>query len=184
MHHLIAPGRRGLLALAVFGALVVIVVSVAASLAATGDSPSIAPAFSPQQLGSTPADDWITNGGALSNDRYSTLSQVNEANVAQLKGIWHVHLRSGDAAKYSGEAQPLEYQGVIYTVTGTDDVFATDAKTGATLWTYRANLDPKISTVCCGWTNRGVALGDGRVYLGQLDGKLVALDQQTGKVVW
>ena len=49
---------------------------------------------------------------------------------------------------------------------------------------YEANLDPGISTVCCGWTSRGVAIGDGKVYAGQLDGKLVALDQVTGEVVW
>jgi quinohemoprotein ethanol dehydrogenase len=63
-------------------------------------------------------------------------------------------------------------------------VFAIDAHTGATKWTYRANLNQKIATICCGWTNRGVALGDGRVYFGQLDGKFVALDQETGKVDW
>jgi quinohemoprotein ethanol dehydrogenase len=57
-------------------------------------------------------------------------------------------------------------------------------KSGFILWEYKANLDQKINTVCCGWLSRGVALGDGRVYLGQLDGRLVALDQRTGKVVW
>jgi alcohol dehydrogenase (cytochrome c) len=63
-------------------------------------------------------------------------------------------------------------------------VFAIDAATGAKKWTYHANLSQRIKTICCGWTSRGVALGDGKVYVGQLDGKLVALDQQTGRVVW
>ena len=63
-------------------------------------------------------------------------------------------------------------------------MFAIDAHTGATTWVYRANLNQRIKTVCCGWTNRGVALGDGRVYVGQLDGKLVALDQKTGQIAW
>ena len=63
---------------------------------------------------------------------------------------------------------------------GNDDVFAVSVDSGKILWQYKANLDQKISTVCCGWLNRGVALGDGRVYLGQLDGKVRALDQKTG----
>ena len=73
---------------------------------------------------------------------------------------------------------------MIYVITGADDVFAIDAKTGARKWSYRADLNQKISTVCCGWTNRGVALGDGRVYFGQLDGKVVALDQKNGQIAW
>ena len=91
---------------------------------------------------------------------------------------------SGIAGKYSGEAQPIVYKNVIYVITGADDVFAIDAKSGATKWSYRANLNQKINTICCGWTNRGVALGDGRVYFGQLDGKVVALDQKNGQIAW
>jgi quinohemoprotein ethanol dehydrogenase len=184
MHRLLAPDRRHRRVLAFVGACVLIAAVLLISLAATSGGGSGVPAFSPKQLASTPGDDWITNGGSTSNERYSALDQIDASNVAQLKGIWHVHLRSGSAPKYSGEAQPLEYKGVIYTITGADDVFATDAKTGATKWVHRAHLNPKITTVCCGWTSRGVALGDGRVYLGQLDGKLVALDQQSGKVEW
>jgi glucose dehydrogenase len=143
---------------------------------------SASPAFSSSELAAQPRSNWITNGGTISNQRYSPLDQVNTGNVAQLKGLWHVHLRSGIAGKYSGEAQPIVYKNVIYIITGADDVFAIDARTGATKWSYRANLNQKINTICCGWTNRGVALGDGRVYFGQLDGKVVALDQKTGRV--
>ena len=184
MHRLPAPDRRDRRVLAFVGACVVIAAVLLISLAATSGGGSGVPAFSPKQLASAPSDDWITNGGSTSNERYSALDQIDASNVAQLKGIWHVHLKSGSAPKYSGEAQPLEYKGVIYTITGADDVFATDAKTGATKWVYRAHLNQTITTVCCGWTSRGVALGDGKVYLGQLDGKLVALDQQSGKVEW
>ena len=184
MHRFLALDRRHRRLLELVGAAAVIAAIVVVSLAATSGGSSAAPAFSPKQLASTPSDDWITNGGSISNDRYSALDQINTSNVAQLKGIWHVHLKSGVAAKYSGEAQPLEYKGVIYTITGADDVFAINATTGATKWVYHAQLNPKITTVCCGWTSRGVALGDRSVYLGQLDGKLVALDQQTGKVEW
>jgi quinohemoprotein ethanol dehydrogenase len=144
-----------------------------------------APKFSTGDLGATASDDWITNGGSLWNQRYSSLDDINDSNVSQLKGVWLTHLRkSGTGAKYSGESQPLEYDGVIYVPTGQDDVFAVSVDTGEILWEYQAHLDQTISVVCCGWESRGVAIGDGRIYIGQLDGKLVALDQQTGQVAW
>jgi alcohol dehydrogenase (cytochrome c) len=144
-----------------------------------------APKFTTAQLDATPSDDWITNGGSLANDRYSSLSDIDTSNVSQLRGVWETHLRgSAVAAKYSGESQPIEYKGIIYVPTGEDDVFAIDADTGEILWEYRAHLNQEISVVCCGWESRGVAIGDGRVYLGQLDGDLVALNQQTGQVEW
>jgi alcohol dehydrogenase (cytochrome c) len=105
--------------------------------------------------------------------------------VASLKGVWRTHLRgSGVGPQYSGEAQPIVYDGVIYIVTGANDVFAVSVDSGEILWEYRASLDPANNAVCCGWTSRGVALGDGKVYVGQLDGKLVALDQRSGDVAW
>ncbi len=129
--------------------------------------------------------DWPTNGGATWNQRYSTLDEIDTSNVAQLKGVWRTHLNgSGVAAKYSGESQPIVQDGVIYITTGNDDVYAVSADTGKIVWEHTSNISQKISTVCCGWLNRGVAIGDGRVYLGQLDGKVVALDQDTGGEVW
>jgi quinohemoprotein ethanol dehydrogenase len=144
-----------------------------------------APAFESEVLRSLPRDGWPTNGGDYYNRRYSPLDAINRDNVGQLKGVWRTHLDgSGLGPQYSGEAQPIVYDGVIYVVTGADDVFAVSVETGGLLWTYEATLDPEINTVCCGWTSRGVALGDGRIYVGQLDGRLVALDQTSGEVVW
>jgi quinohemoprotein ethanol dehydrogenase len=144
-----------------------------------------APAFSSQQLMLPPTADWITNGGSLYNQRHSPLTQINATNVPSLKAVWHAHLNnSGVGPPYSGEAQPIAYEGVIYIPTGADDVFALDAESGAILWTYQSQLDKKINTVCCGWASRGVALGEGKIFLGRLDGKLVALDQRTGAEVW
>ena len=132
-----------------------------------------------------PTTSWPTNGGDWYNRRYSPLTAINRDNVGKLKGVWHVHLDgSGNGTQYSGEAQPIVVDGVIYVATGANDVFALDAGTGHILWSHRANLDPKITTVCCGWTNRGVAVGDGKVFAGQLDGKLIALDQKSGEVIW
>ena len=144
-----------------------------------------APAFTAADLTARPTEGWLTNGGSLANERYSPLDEIDASNVKNLKGVWLTHLRkSGVAAKYSQEAQPIVYQGTIYVPTGEDDVFAVSVKTGHILWQYDSKIDQTINTVCCGWLSRGVALGDGKVYIGQLDGHLVALDQLTGKIVW
>jgi quinohemoprotein ethanol dehydrogenase len=143
-----------------------------------------APAFAPRDLTALPTSGWPTNGGDLYNRRYSPLDQINRDNVATLKAVWRTRLGSGLDLKYSGEAQPIVHEGVVYVITGADDVFAISVESGDILWTYKANLEQSINVVCCGWTSRGVGLGDGKVYVGQLDGKLVALDQRTGAVVW
>jgi quinohemoprotein ethanol dehydrogenase len=132
-----------------------------------------------------PVDSWLKSGGNLFNQNYSPLAQINRQNVANLKAVWRARLDgSGADAKYSGEAQPIVHEGVVFIVTGADDVFAISVKTGQILWKYQANLDEKISTVCCGWTSRGLGLGEGKIYVGQLDGRLVALDEKSGKPVW
>ncbi len=152
---------------------------------AESETIKVSPAFSIQDLSEAPRSGWLKNGGNLFNQNYSPLKQVNRENVSGLKAVWQTHLEgSGLARKYSGEAQPVVHEGVLYIITGADDVFALSLKTGQILWRYRAGLDQSISTVCCSWTSRGVALGDGKVYVGQLDGRLVALDQRSGKPAW
>jgi quinohemoprotein ethanol dehydrogenase len=132
-----------------------------------------------------PLAGWPTNGGNVYNQRYSPLAQLNRANVAGLKGVWRTHLRgSGVGQQYSGEAQPIVYDGVAYVITGADDVFAISIDSGEILWQYEAKLDPNLTSVCCGWTSRGVAVSADKVFLGRLDARLVALDRATGKVVW
>jgi quinohemoprotein ethanol dehydrogenase len=132
-----------------------------------------------------PSGAWLKAGGNLFSQNYSPLTQINRQNVANLKAVWRARLEgSGVGAKYSGEAQPVVYQGVVYIVTGADDVFAISVITGEVLWKYHADLDQSITTVCCGWTSRGLALGEGKVFVGQLDGRLVALDQKAGEIAW
>jgi quinohemoprotein ethanol dehydrogenase len=142
----------------------------------------------PQRLNDAaalPTDSWLKSGGNFFNQNYSPLTQINRQNVANLKAVWRARLEgSGANAKYSGEAQPIVHEGVVFIVTGADDVFAISVKTGQILWKYQANLDEKISTVCCGWTSRGLGLGEGKIYVGQLDGRLIALDEKSGKPVW
>lgn len=160
----------------------------AASAALMAAAPSHAgrrtPRFTSKSLVGHAQDSWPTNGGNWYNQRYSPLTAINRDNVASLKGVWRARLgSSGVGTQYSGEAQPLVYDGVVYIATGADDVFAISVDTGKIVWRYDAHL-PDITTICCGWSSRGVALGDGKIYVGQLDGKLVALDQRTGKVRW
>src|SRR5437660_1704392 len=126
--------------------------------------------------------DWVTNGGNLTNQRYSTLKQIDTANVGQLKGAWMTRLKgSGAAGKYSFEASPLVKDGIMYVVTGNDDVFALNAKTGAIIWEYWSGIDQRISTVCCGWVNRGLAMGEGdNLYCASM----MALKAKTGEYVW
>src|SRR5512147_2019977 len=141
-----------------------------------GVEAQVAPRFAGSSL-TAPRNDWPTNGGDWYNRRYSALGEINRDTVGRLKGVWRVHLNgSGFGPQYSGEVQPIFFNGALYVSTGANDVLAIDVDSGKFLWTYKANLDPAISTACCSWTNRGVAIGDGKVFAGQLDGKLVALD--------
>jgi quinohemoprotein ethanol dehydrogenase len=144
-----------------------------------------APAFAPLDLAKPAGSNWATNGGDYGQTRYSSLRQVTRASVGRLRVKWHVHLDgSGAGSKYKGEGTPLVYDGIMYVVTGADDVFALDATNGTILWQYDAQLPATISSVCCGWASRGLALGDGRVYVARLDDTVVALSQQTGQVLW
>jgi len=142
------------------------------------------PAFTADELRALPEQDWLTNGGTVFNQRYSPLDEITSSNVSELKGVWRIELGSAMAGKYSGEAQPLIHDGIAYISTGASDVFALDVESGKTIWKYEGKLFDEITTVCCGWTSRGVAIGDGRVYLGKLDAKLVALDESSGEEVW
>ncbi len=142
-----------------------------------------APAFTAKQLMALPAEGWITNGGNLFNQRYSPLTLLNRANVSGLKALWRTGMGSGAMPGNSGQTQILEYRGTLYVSNGADDVFAVDVPTGKILWAYHGHPDPRSGNPI-GRSNRGVALGAGRVYIGQLDGKVVAIDQRSGEVSW
>jgi quinohemoprotein ethanol dehydrogenase len=143
-----------------------------------------APAFTAADL-ATPRDDgWLTNGGTLSNQRYSPLRQIDRQNVGRVKALWHINLGSGLELRHNNQAQPLIDDGVIYLVSGQDDVFAISVASGKVLWEYRSGLKEEDAFVCCQWVSRGLALGDGKIFLGRVDGVLLALDQRTGKVLW
>jgi alcohol dehydrogenase (cytochrome c) len=157
----------------------------AAASSADAQHPPRAPAFTAADLVKLPGQNWVTNGGNLYNQRYSTLAQINRGNVKDVKAVWRVGLNgSGVGPGYSQQAQTLFYEGVLYVVTGDDDVFAVDVETGKFRWVYEADIDFEHSVICCGRLSRGLGLGDGKIFLGRLDGRLIAIDQQTGKVLW
>jgi len=124
---------------------------------------------------------WMTHGRSYSEQRYSPLRQVNAGNVADLGLAWFTDLDSDRGQ----ETTPIVVDGVMYISTAWSKVKALDAGTGRILWEF----DPKVSgekavEVCCDVVNRGVAAWKGRVYVGTLDGRLIALDAATGEVAW
>jgi quinohemoprotein ethanol dehydrogenase len=124
---------------------------------------------------------WLSHGRNYAEDRESPLTQITRTNVAQLGLAWYF-----DTDTTRGlEATPLVIDGVMYTTGSWSTVFALDAATGALLWSY----DPRVPrawgvNACCDVVNRGVAAAGDNVYLGTLDGRLVALNRHSGDVVW
>ena len=132
-------------------------------------------------LRAVPGAEWLTYGGDYAEQRFSPLTMVNEYNVNQLGLAWFADM---DTAR-GQEATPLVHDGVLYVTTAWSMVKAYDAQTGKPLWSY----DPKVprSTLyraCCDAVNRGVALYGDKLFVAALDGRLLALDQKTGKLLW
>src|SRR5436305_2053126 len=143
--------RRRLAAIAVVAAVIALAVATAGRGTGTkASSIPVAPAFTAKVLDAPAADDWLTNGGSITNQRYSTLDQIDKSNVGKLKLAWRIHLRSGGTRAYSQEATPIVYKGVMYVSTGNDDVFALDAATGTQIWVYRSHIPAQpITTARC-----------------------------------
>jgi alcohol dehydrogenase (cytochrome c)/quinohemoprotein ethanol dehydrogenase len=124
---------------------------------------------------------WMTYGGDYNEQRYSRLTRINRANVKQLGLKWFADYDTN----LSQDGTPLYIDGVIYVSTAWSKVYAFDARTGKTLWQYNPRTPGEwIRNVCCGIVNRGIAAWHGKIYLGTLDGRLVAIDAQNGKEVW
>jgi quinohemoprotein ethanol dehydrogenase len=124
---------------------------------------------------------WLTYGRTYNEQRFSPLTQISDKNAQQLGLAW-----SFDLDTHRGqEATPLVVDGVMYFTSAWSKVFAVNAATGTLIWSY----DPKVPrewgvNACCDVVNRGVAVWKGKVYAGTLDGRLVALDAASGKLVW
>ncbi|WP_338027939.1 PQQ-dependent dehydrogenase, methanol/ethanol family [Croceibacterium selenioxidans] len=125
--------------------------------------------------------DWQSYSRTWDEQRFSPLNQINDSNVGRLGLAWY-----DDLETFRGvQASPLVIDGVLYNVSIYNIVTAYDGKTGRKLWTY----DPKVGAewarlACCGPSARGIAAWNGKIYIGALDGRLIAVDAKTGKEVW
>ena len=126
-------------------------------------------------------DSVVTYGIGTQGQRFSSLDKVNTETVAKLTPVWAYSF--GGEKMRGQESQPLIHDGTIYVTGSYSRLFALDARTGQHKWTYEARLPDGIMP-CCDVINRGAALYDNLVIFGTLDAKLVALDKETGKVVW
>ena len=125
--------------------------------------------------------EWITYGKNYQEDRHSSLNQINASNVQRLGLAWSFNL----GTKRGLEATPLVANGIMYFTGDWSKVYAVNAQNGQLVWEF----DPEVpkqygEKVCCDVVNRGVAIYKDLVYVGTLDGRLVALNKDTGKKAW
>jgi alcohol dehydrogenase (cytochrome c) len=123
----------------------------------------------------------LSSGMGSEGQRYSLLKQINTQNVSRLVPAWSFSF--GGEKQRGQESQPLIYNGKMFVTASYSRIFAIDLKTGSKLWKYEHRL-PDAIMPCCDVVNRGAALYDNLVIFGTLDAQLVALDQETGRVVW
>ena len=125
-------------------------------------------------------DNVLTYGMGYYQNRYSPLKQINKSNIKRLVPVWSTSLESN----YGEQGQPLVYNGVMY-IANAQWTIAIDVASGRLIWRTPVDFDPATPrVVCCGISNKGPAIYDGKVYRGTLDAYVVALDQKTGKQVW
>ena len=123
-------------------------------------------------------DNWLTYGHGFGNQRYSELKDINTDNVAKLAPAWI--LQTGVVGTFP--TNPLVVDGVMYVTTPFNHVIAIDAATGAEKWRYTHK--PTTDKLCCGSHNRGLAWGEGRLFMITADARLIALDARNGTAVW
>ena len=122
---------------------------------------------------------FLHSNGDYANSRYYPNAQINAGNVGKLKPAFVVQTEVVE----SMETAPIVVDGVMYLTTSFNHVYAVDAVTGKEFWHYKHKMGA-ITTYCCGPNNRGVAISGGKLFMGTLDAKLVALDAKSGKMLW
>jgi PQQ-dependent dehydrogenase (methanol/ethanol family) len=124
---------------------------------------------------------WLAVGRTYGEQRFSPLHQIDDKTVHDLGLAWYLDTDTDRGL----EATPIVVDGIMYTTGSWDVVMAVDAKTGKPLWRYDPQVDRVVARhICCDAVNRGVAAWKGRLYLGTLDGRLIAIDGKTGVKVW
>ena len=126
---------------------------------------------------------WLTYSGSLFSQRYTLLTQITPANVKNLELQWVFQTRGPAEPVEKFEATPLVVDGVMYTVLAPNHVAALDAATGRLFWMYSPRLSP-LARVCCGRVNRGLAILGDTLFMGTIDGHLIAIDAKNGKPIW
>ncbi len=122
--------------------------------------------------------DWLTYSHGYANQRYSGLDQIHRGNVARLVPKWIY--QTGVEGTF--QTSPIVLDGNVYLTTPRNHIVALDGETGAVRWKYTHEM--QTDKPCCGTHNRGLAIGYGRLYQITADARLVAVDRDTGKVVW
>jgi alcohol dehydrogenase (cytochrome c) len=122
---------------------------------------------------------WLMYSGSYSSQRYSPLRQIDPANVKNLEQKWLYQ----SPVIGNWESTPLVVDGIMYLTQRPNDVLALDAKTGRVFWIYRHNTAPD-QKACCGSNNRGVAILGDTLYMGTLDGYLIAINARSGRPRW
>src|SRR6202158_41642 len=127
-------------------------------------------------------NDWLTYHGSYKSYHYSPLGQINTSNVSNLSVAWiHIPGRSTRGL----QSMPLLVDGVLYYTGSYSRTFALNGATAEVIWSYSPELDEAlIARQTHSPYNRGAALGEGKVYVGTMDGRLIALDMKTGKLMW
>ena len=123
----------------------------------------------------------VTNGMGRHLQRYSPLDTLNKDNIKYLQAAWAFSF--GGEKQRGQEAQPIIYDGVMYVTGSYSRLYAIDLKTGKELWQYDARL-PEGILPCCDVVNRGAAIYGDKIIFGTLDARIVALNKDTGDVVW
>ena len=122
---------------------------------------------------------WLTYSGDVSSRRFTPLTQITPANVKNLELQWVFQALSLE--KF--EATPLAVDGVLYTVQPPNDIVAIDGSTGRIFWTFSYKPSPQARP-CCGRVNRGLAILGDRLFMGTIDGHLLAVDARSGRQIW
>ena len=124
---------------------------------------------------------WLSHGRDYNEQRYSPLNQINKQTISKLELEWSLDMGTTRGL----EATPIIDNGIMFVSSTWSVVHAIDAKTGEELWVYDPNVPRSWARkVCCDVVNRGVAVWEGQVYFGTIDGRLISLDTVTGKKIW
>lgn len=168
--------RRGAAgwALAVPAALALCMTAATAQTVVNGEA--LRNADAPANVG-----DWMSYSRTWDEQRFSPLDQINDGNVGQLGLAWYDDLETMRGV----QASPIVVDGVLYNISIYNIVTAYDGKTGEKLWTYDPDVGAEWARLaCCGPSARGLAAWNGKIYIGALDGRLIAVDAKTGEEVW